>query len=78
MYATVYEKGRRRLTKLRNLQTVKKTCQNAGSDFPIENCKTAYVHNSCDGFCPLAEVGPPLPAKEEGYVSCRLALRTWQ
>ena len=39
MYATVYEKGRRRLTKLRNLQTVKKPVKMLDLIFPLRIAK---------------------------------------
>ena len=39
MYATVYEKGRRRLTKLRNLQTVKKSVKMLDLIFPLRIAK---------------------------------------
>lgn len=44
MHAAVYEKGRA-ATKLQNLQTLTKTCQNAGLDFPGENgCLQHQLH----------------------------------
>ena len=39
MYAAVYEKGRRRLTKLRNLQTVKKPVKMLDLIFPLRIAK---------------------------------------
>ena len=97
MHAAVYEKGRA-ATKLRNLQTVTKTCQNAGLDFPSEN---GCLQHQLDWILPTCNkkgsgnmvffrgpqpplLGvvdpppPPLPTIEEGYASCRVALRTWQ
>ena len=103
MHAAVYEKGRA-ATKLRNLQTVTKTCQNAGLDFPGENgclqhqlnwilptCYSSFLYRKGSdnmfffrGPQPPPLLGvvdpptPPLPTIEEGYASCRVALRTWQ
>ena len=46
MYATVYEKGRRRLTKLRNLQTVKKPVKMLDLIFPLSSMRIAKLLTS--------------------------------